>query len=65
MNNLDGAVLNKEFVKIGAIRDGGSFRHYALGEIGRVELESFWTAARREGVSDPRSQNRDLGHPSV
>ena len=65
MNNLDSAVLNKEFVKIGATRDGSSFRHCALGEIGTVELESFWTAARREAVSDPRSQKRDLGHPSV
>jgi putative transposase len=26
-----------------------SFRHYATGEIGTVEIESFWTAARREG----------------
>ncbi len=25
-----------------------SFRHYATGEIGAVEIESFWTAARRE-----------------
>jgi len=39
-----------------------SFRHYATGEIGTVEIESFWTAARREGLWDPRSQNRDLGH---
>ena len=26
-----------------------SFRHYALAEIGRVEIESEWTAARRNG----------------
>jgi putative transposase len=32
-----------------------SFRHYATGEIGTVEIESFWTAARREGLRDPRS----------
>jgi putative transposase len=25
-----------------------SFRHYALGAIGTVEIESFWTAARRD-----------------
>jgi putative transposase len=25
-----------------------SFRHYATGERGTVEIESFWTAARRE-----------------
>lgn len=28
--------------------DWSSFRHYAKGEIGIVEIESFWTAARRE-----------------
>jgi putative transposase len=26
-----------------------SFRHYALGEVGTVEIESEWTARRREG----------------
>ncbi len=26
-----------------------SFRHYALGEVGAVEIESEWTARRREG----------------
>jgi putative transposase len=41
-----------------------SFRHYATGEIGTVEIESFWTAARREALCDPRSQKRDLGQPS-
>jgi len=40
-----------------------SFRHYATGEIGTVEIESFWTGARGDGLIDPRSQNRDLGHP--
>lgn len=40
-----------------------SFRHYATGEIGTVEIESSWTAARREQLSNPRSQNRDPGHP--
>ena len=25
-----------------------SFRHYAVGEIGQVEIESEWTARRRE-----------------
>jgi putative transposase len=40
-----------------------SFRHYATGEIGTVEIESFWTGARREVLLDPRSQTRDLGHP--
>jgi len=40
-----------------------SFRHYATGEISAVEIESFWTGARRDGLRDPRSQSRDLGHP--
>jgi putative transposase len=33
-----------------------SFRHYMTGIEGTVEIESFWTAARREGLCDPRSQ---------
>jgi putative transposase len=40
-----------------------SVRHYATGEIGSVEIESFWTGARRDGLVDLRSQSRDLGHP--
>ena len=40
-----------------------SYRHYATGEVGAVEIESFWTGARRDGLRDPRSQNRDQGHP--
>jgi putative transposase len=39
-----------------------SFRHYATGIEGAVEIESFWTGARRDRL-DPRSQSRDLGHP--
>lgn len=27
-----------------------SFRHYATGETGTVEIESFWTGARRDGL---------------
>jgi putative transposase len=27
-----------------------SFRHYAIGREGTVEIESFWTAARRGGL---------------
>jgi putative transposase len=42
-----------------------SFRHYAAGIEGTVEIESFWTGARRDGLRDPRSQNRDLGHPII
>ncbi|MGA2807163.1 MAG: transposase [Terracidiphilus sp.] len=40
-----------------------SYWHYATGEIGTVEIESLWTGARRDGLIDPRSQSRDLGHP--
>ena len=40
-----------------------SFRHYATGELGAVEIESFWTGARRDGLRDPRPQSRDIGHP--
>src|ERR1035437_8756023 len=42
-----------------------SFRHYATGIEGTVEIESFRTGAQRDGLIDPRSQNRDLGHPSL
>ncbi|MGP8269286.1 MAG: REP-associated tyrosine transposase [Terracidiphilus sp.] len=38
-----------------------SFRHYRTGIEGTVEIESFWTGARRDGLLDPRSQKRDLG----
>jgi putative transposase len=41
------------------------FRHYATGSVGAVEIESFWAGARRDGLRDPRSQSRDLGHPFV
>jgi len=30
-----------------------SFRHYAAGEIGRVEIESEWTWNRRERATPP------------
>ena|ERR1035437_9518208 len=40
-----------------------SFRHYMTAIEGTVEIESFWTGARRDGLLDPRSQKRDLGHP--
>jgi putative transposase len=43
--------------------DWSSFRHYATGIRGTVEIESFWTGAHRDGLVDPRSQKRDLGHP--
>jgi putative transposase len=42
-----------------------SFRHYATGVEGTVEIESFWTGWRREqGHFPPRSQKRNLGHPA-
>jgi putative transposase len=51
-----------------------SFRHYATGQTGTVEIESPWTAARRDRVlhsptsqmrdaDKPTSQMRDVGHP--
>jgi len=50
-----------------------SFRHYATGLRGTVEIESFWTAAGRGGLPEnwrslmkeqnPTSQTRDVGHP--
>jgi putative transposase len=41
-----------------------SFRHYATGIEGTVEIESFWTGWRREhGGNPPRSENPDLEHP--
>ena len=30
-----------------------SFRHYMTGESGTVEIESWWTATRREKQKDP------------
>jgi putative transposase len=32
-----------------------SFRHYALGEMGIIEIESEWTSARRESDLKPPS----------
>jgi putative transposase len=32
-----------------------SFRHYLTGEMGTVEIESFWTAGRRRVPQVPRS----------
>jgi putative transposase len=57
---------------------GSSYRHYATGFQGTVEIESIWTAAKRgyelpdgmglrtkadRGSCNPGSQNRDPGHP--
>jgi putative transposase len=33
-----------------------SFRHDATGKTGTVEIESFCTCARRDGLRDPRSK---------
>ena len=41
-----------------------SFRHYATGSEGTVEIESFWTGGKHQGRDFlPTSQNRDVGHP--
>jgi putative transposase len=42
-----------------------SYRHYATGEIGTVEIESFWTGARRDGLIDPRFSQSRPGAPSL
>ena len=39
-----------------------SFRHYAFGEVGRVEIESEWTASRS---SDPRPLSPPASAPMV
>ena len=40
-----------------------SFRHYASGLVGTVEIESFWTAARRGGLPDVfRAKRRSIPH---
>ena len=42
-----------------------SFVHYATGEPGRIEIESEWTARRRERVAPDLSQSDCvLSHPS-
>jgi len=42
-----------------------SFQHYATGMEGTVEIESFRTGARRDGLIDSRSENRDPEHPTL
>jgi REP-associated tyrosine transposase len=42
----------------------GSFRHYRFGEEGAVEIESHWTARRREAMGSPGAvPNRVPGAP--
>ena len=42
-----------------------SFRHYLTGEQGVVEIESHWTARRREQMGMPlRLRQREIPHPS-
>jgi len=40
-----------------------SFRHYATGIMGTVEIESSWTAARREGLSESHVSKSRHGAP--
>ena len=35
-----------------------SFRHYATGERGTVEIESFWTAERRDKLASVKDNKR-------
>jgi putative transposase len=41
-----------------------SFRHYSTGEIGTVEIESSWTAARREGFTESQVSGARPGAPN-
>ena len=43
--------------------DWSSFRHYASGLEGRVEIESEWTARRREMAAGRRCPARELASP--
>jgi putative transposase len=46
--------------------DWSSFNHYATGLTRAVEIESEWTASRRERASvEPMSESPDMGHPTV
>ena len=38
-----------------------SFRHYLTGEIGSVEIESFWTAGKRAGLAMPGKDGFFIG----
>ncbi|HTW45954.1 MAG TPA: transposase [Acidobacteriaceae bacterium] len=40
-----------------------SFRHYLNGESGTVEIESPWTAMRRDRAGPLPTSLRDVGHP--
>jgi putative transposase len=42
-----------------------SFRHYAFGEIGRVEIESEWTAARRDRAASAHVSESRHGAPKA
>jgi putative transposase len=42
----------------------GSFRHYATGTEGRVEIESEWTARRRERAAGALCPSVELSHAS-
>ena len=74
--------LHRNPVKRGLAKEPGdwkwsSFRHYALREIGPVEIESEWTANERERQNTgaaPRiflnqvsvqKKDANLGHPSL
>jgi REP-associated tyrosine transposase len=44
--------------------DWSSFRHYATGCEGRVEIESEWTARKRERAAGERGPRAELPHSS-
>jgi hypothetical protein len=41
-----------------------SFRHYAIGAEGRIEIESEWTARKRERAEGTLRPAAELLHPS-
>ena len=62
--------LHRNPVKRGLVKQAGdwkwsSFRHYADGEAGRIEIESQWTARRREqaGIFPTARKHPTMGPP--
>ena len=39
-----------------------SYRHYATGERGIIEIESWWTEAERCGLTIPEKFSEEIGH---
>jgi hypothetical protein len=56
--------LNVGFANAPRIWERSSFLHYATGQEGRVEIESEWTARRRERVAGRLAPAIELPHSS-